>query len=99
VRGADVLPLPVPGVSRNVELDLLQQSAVRLHAFSDVWDVVPSRFCFLNCYAVFSSISTYSWYAHGVHSFHHHRDAAGRSPSITLLAFPSIRMNISFFAL
>jgi hypothetical protein len=46
VRGADVLPPPVPRVSRDVELDLLQQSAVRLDAFSDVWDVGPSRFSF-----------------------------------------------------
>jgi len=46
VRGADVLPPPVPGVPRDVELDLLQQSAVRLDAFSDVWDVGPSRFSF-----------------------------------------------------
>jgi hypothetical protein len=46
VRRADVLPLPVPGVSRDVELDLLEQSAVRFDAFSDIWDVVPSRFLF-----------------------------------------------------
>jgi hypothetical protein len=46
VCGADVLPAPVSGVSRDVELDLLQQSAVRLDALSDVWDVVPSRFVF-----------------------------------------------------
>jgi hypothetical protein len=44
VRGADVLPPPVPRVPGDVELDLLQQSAVRLDAFSDVWDVGPSRF-------------------------------------------------------
>jgi len=44
VGGADVLPPPVPGIPGDVELDLLQQSAVALDAFSDVGDVVPSRF-------------------------------------------------------
>jgi len=44
VRGADVLPPPVARVSRDPELDLLQQSAVGLDAFTDVGDVCSLPF-------------------------------------------------------
>src|SRR2546427_7774807 len=67
VRGADVLPPPVAGVPRDSELDLLQEPAVGLDAFTDVGDVVPSRLSFLNRWVVFRRISTFSWYSHGVH--------------------------------
>src|SRR5436309_236997 len=43
VRRADVLAPPVPRVSRDPELDLLDQPAVGLDAFTDVGDVCPSR--------------------------------------------------------
>jgi len=47
VRGADVLPPPVARIPRDSELDLLQEPAVGLDAFTDVGDVVPSLFLVL----------------------------------------------------
>src|SRR5213593_3613434 len=44
VRRPDVLSPSVACVPRDSELDLLQEPAIGLNAFTDVWDVVPSRF-------------------------------------------------------
>src|SRR5205823_9462046 len=98
VRRADVLPPPVSGVARDDELNLLQQSAVLFDSVTDIGHRHLSNGSAYYRSVYYASVSVFRGMDGNptVSRIFYHRAKVGRSPSMTVPVWPSIRMKNGF---